>query len=140
MKNKRHLAGLVSGALLLSGALASTALAHHENDESAKSSIEMDYKPAKGKFVGQVSSGRSQCLGNRTVRLFKARNDAAAGTTHTNASGGWSLAVKKNTGRYYSKVAAETYVLASEVDKYGDLLWEHRLNCSTDRSDVEASA
>lgn len=137
--NKRSTAGLVSGALLLSGAFASTALAHHDNDDTARSSIAMEYKRAKGKFVGQVSSGRGECLAGRTVRLFKARNDASAGTTHTNASGGWSLAAKKNSGKYYSKVSAETYVLDSKSDKYGELLWEHRLTCSAAKSDVEGT-
>lgn len=138
--SKKSMAGLISGALLMSGALASTALAHEDAAEVAKSSIDMDYKPAKGKFVGSVSSLKNRCLAGRTVRVFRNRNDAVVGTAHTNDTGGWSLAVKKNSGKYYSKVSAETHVLEQGHDKYGALLWEHTLTCSGAKSDVEASA
>ncbi len=130
----------MSGALLLSGALASTALAHEDHDDTAKSSIAMDYKPAKGKFIGNVTSLKERCLAHRTVGVFKARTDARVGTAHTNAGGGWSLTVKRNSGKYYSKVSAETYVLEQGHDEYGALLWEHTLTCRGAKSDVEASA
>ena len=45
----------------------------------------------------------------------------------------------RNSGKYYSKVSAETYVLEQGHDKYGALLWEHTLTCSGAKSDVEAS-
>lgn len=138
--NKKSLAGLIGGAVMLTGAFASTALAHHDNAETAKSSIAMDYKPAKGKFVGQVTSGNAKCLAHRSVGVFKARTGAKVGTATTNLSGGWSLAVKKNSGKYFSKVSAETFVLAQGHDKYGELLWEHTLTCTAGKSDVEGSA
>ncbi len=137
--NKRNIAGLISGAVLLSGALAGTALAHHDNDETSKSSIAMVYKQRKGKFVGQVGSGNAKCLAARTVGVFKARTGAKVGTATTNTSGGWSVAVKKNSGRYYSKVTADTHVLEQGNDKYGALLWEHTLTCTAAKSDVEGT-
>ena len=138
--NKKSLAGLISGALMLSGAFAGTALAHEDNNDTAKSSIGMAYKARKGKFVGQVSSGTAKCLAGRKVGVFKARTGAKVGTTRTNDNGGWSVGgIKKNSGKYYSKVSAETYVLDSESDKYGELLWEHTLTCTGAKSDNEGT-
>ena len=137
--NKRSIAALASGALMLTGVLAGNAFGHHDNEDTARTSIDMIYKSAKGKFVGTVDSGRERCLGGRTVGLFKARNDDRVATAHTNDSGGWSIAVRKNTGRYYSKVSAETYVLDSELDEYGELLWEHLLTCTGGKSDVKGT-
>lgn len=131
--NKRRIAAGMSGLMLLSGALFGAASAHESAEEDAGSSISIAYKPRKAKLAGTVTS-RTACVGDRSVKVFKARTGAKVGATRTNATGGWSLSgIKKNTGKYYAKVTAQTVVLAHGTDQYGDL-WQHLLNCGGDKS------
>lgn len=130
------LCALVVGVSLL--ASMAPAQAHEDSSETAGSTITMDYKPRKEKFVGSVTSGRAKCVGGRTVKLFKARTGKFVAKTTTNSTGGWSIAVDKRSGKYYSKVTAKSYTLDSGVDGYGDA-WIHELFCSADKSGVETS-
>src|SRR3990170_102976 len=136
-RHSRSVAGTLC-ALFIGVALVasvSPAFAHHDNSSTASSNISMVYKARKGKFVGSVTSGNANCLASRRVKLFKARTGNLAGKTTTGASGGWSIAAKKNTGKYYSKVTVADYTLNSGSDSYGNV-WVHELLCSSDKSDT----
>jgi hypothetical protein len=98
----------------------------------------MVYKARKAKFAGLVSSGRDRCVGGRTVKLFKARNNNLVGKTTTSSTGRWSIAAKKNTGKYYSKVLSAGYTLATGVDSYGNA-WAHELTCYGAKSTIVTS-
>ena len=136
---KRHLAAAIAGAMLLSGVVASVAVAHENDDVTAGSKITMDYKPAKGKFVGDVTSGKNACVGDRKVRLFKASTSVKVGSATTKSDGTWAIAAKKDSGKYIAKVLPVEITLASGSDGYGEL-WEHVLNCAGARTDAEPSA
>jgi hypothetical protein len=134
-KHSRSVAGTLC-ALFIGVALiasVSPAFAHHDDSGTANSNISMVYKARKGKFVGTVTSGNDNCLATRTVKLVKARSGAVVGKTTTGAAGGWSIAAKKNTGKYFSKVIAADYTLDSGTDSYGNV-WVHELLCSGDKS------
>ena len=120
------LCALVLGASLIAGAV--PASAHEDSTETARSKVSMVYKARKAKFKGLVTSSRDRCVGGRTVKLFKARNNALVGKTTTSASGSWAIRAKKNTGKYYSKVIAADYTLESGSDAYGNV-WVHELLC-----------
>jgi hypothetical protein len=134
-KHSRKVAGTLCALFIGVALLASVspAFAHHDDSSSASSTISMVYKARKGKFVGTVTSGNDNCLATRTVKLFKARTGKLAGKATTRAAGGWSIAAKKNTGKYYSKVIAADYTLDSGTDSYGNV-WVHELLCSGDKS------
>jgi len=139
-KHSKSVAGTLC-ALFVGAALVASiapASAHTDSSSDSKSGIAMDYKPRKGKFVGKVTSEHGACVEGRTVKLFKARTGKKVGRTTTNATGGWSIAAAKRSGKYYSKVTASDVTLDTGVDKYGDT-WVHSVFCMGARSGVEVS-
>jgi len=62
-------------------------------------------------FHGKVTSGRSACVGGRTVRLFrkKAGPDTVLGTARSNAKGKWAIPIGRlrSGASYYAKAAAK---------------------------------
>lgn len=141
MKRSKSLAGVIC-ALVLGGSMFAVvvpAFADSDEESSAGSQVTMTYKFKKQKFVGAVSSNNAKCLGDRVVKLFKAKNGKLAGKTRTNDAGGWSIAADKNSGKYYSKVIASEVTLKTGQDKYGRA-WVHVLNCGGAKSDVESAS
>ncbi len=136
---KRYLAAAISGAVLLSGVVASVALAHENDELTGTAKLTMDYKPIKEKFAGDLTSTRNGCVGGRKVKLFKASNNLKVGSTETKPDGTWAIAAKPNSGKYYAKVVPIEIVLGSGSDEYGEL-WEHVLNCVGDRTDAKPSS
>lgn len=141
MKRSKTVAGVICALVLGASLFAGIVPAFAEEDETSRagSQIDMTYKAKRGKFVGQVTSRRDACLGDRTVKLFKARNDALVGKTSTNDNGGWSIGgIRKGSGKYYSKVIGSEIVLDTGQDEYGNV-WTHLLVCGAATSgDVAA--
>jgi len=58
---------------------------------------------ASNPFHGRVISSKHACEVNRTVKVFRARNDGLFGKTTTNGQGKWSIPATTPTGKFYVK-------------------------------------
>ena len=134
---KKTIAILVLSAGLLVASLA-PAFAHHDSSVAENSSITMRYRARADKMVGTVTSDRTQCSANRTVKVYKITRTGRKliDTVTTRSDGRWSLPMATANGRYGSRATLKSVTLSSGSDSYGDL-WKHLLECSIARTTTE---
>jgi hypothetical protein len=129
----RLVAACALGCATITTALAGIApadAAAHTGSVGAEHSLSFSDGPSSpGVFIGGLSSAAADCLGGRSVTLYRsqASSDAAvAGPSFTNAQGGWSQSAADLPGGSYYAVAA-----AKQVKVAG-----HRHDCEAARSNA----
>lgn len=127
----------LSTGLLVTGL--APAFAHQDGLATAESSITMAYKARKDKMVGTVSSTRAQCASDRTVKVYRIRQNGRTmiGTATTNAEGRWQVPLTKADGRYGARATLKSVTLDSGSDSYGNL-WKHLLQCTVTKTVLKA--
>jgi hypothetical protein len=127
---------LVSAWLLCAAVTAALAgiapadAAAHTGSVGAEHALSFSDGPSSpGVFIGGLSSAAAECLGGRTVTLYRSQatgDTAVAGPSSTNAQGGWSQSAAGLPGGSYYAVAA-----AMQVQLPG-----HRHSCEAARSNA----
>ncbi len=99
---RRTVAVLATTAMVLvGGGVAQAAVTSH---------ITATYAASTGHFHGKVTSGTTECIAHRSVKLFKKTSSGKTlvGMTSSGAGGGWTIDVMHAHGKYFAKIPTET--------------------------------
>ena len=98
-------------AVLIAGlALPATSMAKAKKVRSEVDFNGLDFPPPSFPFtfVGNVYAKKPKCVPDRTVNVYRAADDALAGTAVTDRTGDWRLVPNPLTpGDYYAEVVKE---------------------------------
>lgn len=113
---------------------------------SSVSTVKIDYKNAKDKFAGTVTSDfedtegvlesasdeAAVCVAGREIQVFKFRKhraDVLIGSDKASKDGSWSVDRKKVNGKYYASVGKSNTLLR---EYYGGI--DYYVSCKADSS------
>lgn len=119
MRNARSKIALLAAAVMLAVVALGAAASAHKF--SADSTVNGHYSKRSHMFKGKVSSKRSFCVRNRTVKVFKQDGgaDTQVGKAQTDSGGYYKIPDPNPHGKYYAQAAMK------HRKKYG-----HRHHCN----------